>query len=64
MLLLERTRELRELDGVIDSTRAAAGRLAVIEGPAGIGKTALVELARERAQAAGLNVLTARAGQL
>ena len=64
MLLLERTRELRELDGVIDSARASAGRLAVIEGPAGIGKTALVELARERAQAAGLNVLTARAGQL
>ena len=64
MVLLERTCELEEIDGVIAGARAAAGRLAVIEGPAGIGKTALVELARERAQAAGLIALTARAGQL
>lgn len=64
MTLLERARELVELAGVIEGAGAGDGRLAVVEGPAGIGKTALVELAGERARARGQRVLMARAGQL
>jgi len=62
--LLERARELVELDGVIEAAGAGDGRLVVVEGPAGIGKTALVELVGERARAGGQRVLVARAGQL
>ena len=64
MTLLERARELVELDGVIEAAGAGDGRLVVVEGPAGIGKTALVELVGERARAGGQRVLVARAGQL
>ena len=64
MTLLERARELVELDGVIEAAGAGDGRLVVVEGPAGIGKTALVELVGERARARGQRVLMARAGQL
>jgi AAA ATPase domain len=52
------------LDGVIEAAGAGDGRLVVVEGPAGIGKTALVELVGERARARGQRVLTARAGHL
>ena len=57
MTLLERARELVELAGVIEGAGAGDGRLAVVEGPAGIGKTALVELVGERARARGQRVL-------
>src|SRR5215207_5192654 len=62
--LLERDAELVELDGLLADARGARGRLALIEGPAGIGKTRLLQEVRERASASGLAVLTARGGEL
>src|SRR5437868_2027586 len=62
--LLERERELAELDAVVAEACAGAGRLAVIEAAAGLGKTRLLQVARERGSAAGMRVLHARATEL
>jgi len=62
--LLERERELAELDGALAAARAGRGRLVVVEAAAGLGKTRLLAAARERAAAAGLRPLTARATEL
>lgn len=62
--LLERTRELAAIDELIAAVRSGAGGLAVVEGPAGIGKTALLVGARQRARDAGLRVLAARGSEL
>ena len=45
----------------LDSARSGAGALLLIEGPAGIGKTALADAARARAVRDGMRVLHARA---
>ncbi|MEA2223448.1 MAG: hypothetical protein QOH83_1824 [Solirubrobacteraceae bacterium] len=63
-LLLEREGELAELDAAIDRTRDATGSVVLIEGPAGIGKTRLLDETRARARALGVEVLTARGGEL
>jgi DNA-binding CsgD family transcriptional regulator len=60
--LLEREGELAALHAAVDSARRGDGRLVVIEGAAGIGKTRL--LAEVRSLAAEFDVLTARAGEL
>jgi DNA-binding CsgD family transcriptional regulator len=62
--LLERERELAELDALVLDAKAGEARLALIEGPAGIGKTQLVGELRRRAEAAGLRVLSARGSEL
>ena len=62
--LLERGRELEELDRLIDSACAGEGRVALIEGRAGIGKSRLLAEARERAQSAGMRVLVAKGSEL
>lgn len=62
--VLERDDELALLEGLIASASGGLGALAVIEGPAGIGKTRLLGLARARARAARLTVLSARGGVL
>src|SRR5262249_25647580 len=59
MELLERERELAALDALV-----AEGGVLVVEGGAGIGKTALLEAAAARAAAAGRNVLRARGSEL
>ena len=64
MDLLERERELAELDALVLDAKAGEARLALIEGPAGIGKTQLVAELRRRGEAAGLRVLTARGSEL
>jgi DNA-binding CsgD family transcriptional regulator len=63
-VLLERSHELDVLRAAIADARAGAGRLVMIEGPAGIGKTALLARAREAAAEAGLQVLSARGHEL
>jgi len=63
-MLLERAGELAQLDEAIAATAAGAPRVMLIEGPAGIGKTALLATARRRAARAGLRVLAARGGEL
>ena len=61
--LLERDAELAALDALV-AAAPSSGRLLVIEGPAGIGKTRLLAEARVRAQRAGLLVLSARCSEL
>jgi predicted ATPase len=41
--LLERDEQLAQLRSAVDAARAGAGRLIVVTGEAGVGKTALVE---------------------
>ena len=60
--LLEREAEVAALSALIDAARSGDGRLVVIEGAAGIGKTRL--LAETRSLATGFEVLSARAGEL
>src|SRR5215218_7933489 len=62
--LLERARELAEVDALIAEARAGAGRLVAIEAAAGLGKTRLLQVARERGRDAGMHVLAARATEL
>jgi class 3 adenylate cyclase/DNA-binding CsgD family transcriptional regulator len=61
--LLEREAELAALDALLGAA-PAGGKLLAIEGPAGIGKTRLLAETRERAQASGLRVLSARGSEL
>ena len=63
-LLLERSRELDTLQRLLDDTERGDGRLALIEGQAGIGKSRLLAEARERAQGAGMRVLSAKGSEL
>src|SRR6059058_3012313 len=62
--LLEREAELAALDAMLDTARLGDGRLVVVEGSAGIGKTRLSAEVRARAQAGEFEVLTARGGEL
>jgi DNA-binding NarL/FixJ family response regulator len=62
--LLERDRELASLQSLIDDAADGQARLALVEGPAGIGKTRLVGEARRLAAEAGFRVLAARGGEL
>jgi tetratricopeptide (TPR) repeat protein/DNA-binding CsgD family transcriptional regulator len=63
-MLLERENELAAVATLLDTVTAGHGGVLWIEGPAGIGKTRLLEVARCRAEAAGMRVLTARASDL
>lgn len=49
--VLERDRELALLDRLVADTRAGRGHVAVIEGPAGQGKTTILRELRRRAAA-------------
>jgi predicted ATP-dependent serine protease len=62
--LLERDRELLQLGEFLDRVLERRGGVAVVEGPAGIGKTRLLEAVCERAAGRGLRVLSARGGDL
>ena len=59
-LLLERERELRCIDAAIAAARAGSGRSVVVEGPAGIGKSAVLAAARAAAEDGTTRVLRAR----
>ena len=61
--LLERDRELAALREAVAAARAGEGRLVVIEGSAGIGKSSLLTESRAIASGAGMRVLGARAGE-
>ena len=61
--LLERDAELAALGELVAGAAAARGRLVLIEGPAGIGKSGLLQGLRDGA-AGDLRVLAARAGEL
>jgi DNA-binding CsgD family transcriptional regulator/tetratricopeptide (TPR) repeat protein len=61
--LLEREPELATLRPVLEAAHQGAGRLVVIEGPPGIGKTRLLAAARALAADAGLQTLWGRGGE-
>jgi AAA ATPase domain len=62
--LLEREAELAALGSVWDLARDGRGRLVVVEGSAGNGKSALLTAAVEQATTSGLRVLRARGSEL
>jgi DNA-binding CsgD family transcriptional regulator len=64
MELLEREDELELLGRAVDEARAASGRMVLVEGPPGIGKTRLVDSARAAGHERGMRVLSARASEL
>jgi DNA-binding CsgD family transcriptional regulator/tetratricopeptide (TPR) repeat protein len=61
--LLERETELTALSEALAAARAGEGRLVVIEGSAGIGKSRLLAEARTLAGAEEMQVLSSRAGE-
>ena len=62
--LLERDTQLSAADTLLNDASNSEGRLALVEGPPGIGKTVFLSAVIERASARGAQVLTARAGEL
>ncbi len=62
--LRERETELAAVLAALDTAAGGAGSLVLVEGPAGIGKTRLLEAAATTAAARGWLVLRARGGQL
>src|SRR3954471_15478815 len=64
VLLLEREAELAALEAMLGAAQSSNGRLVVVEGSAGIGKTRLLGEARALAVEAEFEVLTARGGEL
>lgn len=62
--LFDRERDLDVIDAVLSEAAHGVGRVLLIEGPAGIGKTALLEQLRLRAADSAMTVCAARAGEL
>lgn len=62
--LLERDVELEEIASAVGDALAGRGRLVVVEGAAGAGKSAVLAAARESATETGLRVLEARGTEL
>src|SRR5215467_10604869 len=62
--LLERDGEAAEIEAAIEDCAQGRGRLVVIRGAPGIGKTQLLQRALDAAGEAGVRTLAARAGQL
>ncbi|MGV9736237.1 ATP-binding protein [Rhodococcus aetherivorans] len=63
-ILLDREDDLAALDNALHQAVTGAGRVLLIEGPPGIGKTVLLDELRRRARTLHIDVLTARAGEL
>lgn len=62
--LLERTDELETAARCVAAVAAGEGRLLTFEGPAGAGKTRLLDRTRRTASDRGMQVLAARGGEL
>jgi DNA-binding CsgD family transcriptional regulator len=62
--LLEREAELEQIGGALRGAAAGSGAMVVIEGAAGIGKSSLMGVAAELAEAGRMTVLSARGGTL
>lgn len=63
-MLLERETELDLAEGFLDRLVRGRGGIVVLEGPAGIGKTALLDEVAARGTTRGAEVLRSRAGQI
>jgi hypothetical protein len=64
MELVEREAELSTLSELLETARSGAGALAMLEAPAGQGKTALLRAARDRAKQLGMRVVSATGSPL
>src|SRR5207249_10186234 len=64
VLLLDREAALAVMEAMLGAAKSGDGRLVVVGGSAGIGKTRLLAEARALAVAAEFEVLTARGGEL
>ena len=64
LALLERGAEAGALEAALSSARAGSGAAVIVEGEAGIGKSALLGETARRAREQGLRVLRARGGEL
>ena len=64
MDLVERERELEALGGLLDALAEGRARMALIEGPAGIGKSRLLAEARRAAEERGIPSLGSRGSEL
>ena len=62
--LIERDGELAAIDELVGGIDGRGPRLLLVEGPAGIGKSSLLAVARERAQGSGIRICAARGSQL
>ena len=62
--LLDREVDLEAIDDALAAAATGAGAVLLIEGPAGIGKTALLDYLRSRASVDGMAVHSARGGEL
>lgn len=62
--LLDRERELAQLEAAVVRVGGGHGALLLIEGPAGIGKTRLIEAARTIADRHGADFLSSRGAEL
>jgi DNA-binding CsgD family transcriptional regulator len=62
--LFEREREQALLGDLVEAATAGQGRVALVEGQAGVGKTELLRAAGALGHAAGLRVLRARGAEL
>ena len=62
--LLERGGELARIESALAEARAGRGQFVVVEGPAGIGKTALLAATRTLGAESGMRVLRSRGTEL
>ena len=62
--LLERGEALARIESGLAEARAGRGRFVVVEGPAGMGKTALLAATRTSAEESGMRVLRSRGTEL
>jgi DNA-binding CsgD family transcriptional regulator len=62
--LLERSEELARIESALAAARSGRGTFVVVEGPAGIGKTALLAAARTAAEDGGMRLLRSRGTEL
>jgi DNA-binding CsgD family transcriptional regulator len=62
--LFERKAELGRIDALLALAQAGSGDMLLITGPAGIGKSVLLGVARERAHLAGMRVLSGSGREL
>jgi DNA-binding CsgD family transcriptional regulator len=63
-IIIGRSSELDRVTGVLEEVPHGPGRLVLIEGEAGIGKTAFLQEVLRRAEARGFQVFTAGVGEL
>ena len=62
--LLERSEELARIESALAAARSGRGTFVVVEGPGGMGKTALLAAARTAAADGGMRVLRSRGAEL